>query len=81
MIEHKEVREAIRKLINEIDGEYGCVSRYPKEIKEAVDICFNYSTEQEKKDELLELYREYFNTKGNTDYILDKIEALEEGLK
>jgi hypothetical protein len=88
MIEHKEVREAIRKLINEIDGEYGCVSRYPKEIKEAVDICFNYSTEQEKKDELLKLYRKY--SKGlssgrlNLQQLLDlfdKIKALEEELE
>lgn len=50
---------------------YGCnVERLNKALEE-----------QEKKDELLELYREYFNTKGNTDYILDKIKALEEALK
>ena len=82
MIKHKEVRESFQTIKNKrIYTDWGD-TLYDFNHK-AFDDIEQYITEQEKKDELLGLYRELHETQDMVTYenILDKIKELEEEMK
>ena len=77
MIKHEEVRTVLNELAIQTDKEVV----YQDEINGYVDTIKQYIAEQEKKDELLELYRECNKEGYFWLEIHQRINALEEALK
>lgn len=81
MIKHEEVRDNVVKIIEVISV------RHCKILQDNILNIDNYITEQEKKDKLLELYRElayqraFNNREKEEKYLLNEIKELEEELK
>ncbi len=79
MIKHEEVREDFQTLKNKrIYADWGdTLYDFNHKIFDNIE---HYITEQEKKDELLELYRELHETQDMVTYdnVLEQIKELEE---
>ena len=86
MIKHEEVIKAFKELILELDLSIGEVLEVEDD---NLSVIYKFITEQEKKDELLELYRKLHDTyryptwKNEKDVqcVLKQIKALEEEMK
>ncbi len=87
MIKHEEVVKAFERILEEMQNCFQC-DEYNEDVNEDISVVKQYITEQEKKEELLKLYRKY--SKGlssgrlNLQQLLDlfdKIKELEEEMK